>query len=96
MARGGREMRRVLIRTGLKGIMILIGILLISTILQFMIWVRGPELISEMVLGLQSEEYPGQNEQYRRQAIDSFREAMGWTDRFVPDLWPFDNESLWH
>ena len=87
-------MRQVLIRTAFKGLIILIGILLICTILQFMIYLRGPKLISEMVTGHMSEAYLGQNEEYRRQAMEYFSHAMGWTNRFVPDLWPFDNESL--
>ena len=91
----GGEMRQVLIRTAVKGVFTLLGILLISTALQLMIWFRGIDPLIQMVGVQMTEEYPGQNEEYRRHAIDCFREAMGLDRPFVPDLWPFDNESLW-
>ena len=90
-------MRHALMRIAVKGVFTLLGILLISTALQLMIWFRGIDPLIQMVMvgGQMIEEYPGQNEESRRHAVDHFREAMGLDRPFVPDLWPFDNESLW-
>jgi ABC-type dipeptide/oligopeptide/nickel transport system permease component len=89
-------MKQVLIRTAVKGVIILIGILLISTGLQLMIRFYGVEPIISMTSQQMSESYPGQNEELRKQAVDYIHKAMGLDRPFVPDLWPFDNESFWH
>jgi ABC-type dipeptide/oligopeptide/nickel transport system permease component len=91
----GGQMRQVLIRTAFKGVIVLIGILLISTGLQLMIRFWGVEPLISMIGEQVSEAYPGQDEVLRKQAMDYIREAMGLDRPFVPDLWPFDNESLW-
>jgi ABC-type dipeptide/oligopeptide/nickel transport system permease component len=83
-------MRQVLIRTAVKGVIILIGILLICTILQFMIWVRGPEFI-ELMLGQISVT----DERAYEQVQNYLYRELGLDRPFIPDLWPFDNESLW-
>ena len=88
-------MRQVLIRTAFKGVIVLIGILVISTCLQLMIRFQGAEQIISMVSQPASESYPGQNEELRKQATDYVNKLMGLDRPFVPDLWPFDNESLW-
>ena len=89
-------MRQVLIRTAARGVIILIGILLISTGLQLMIRFWGVEPIISMAGGQMSEAYPGQNEELCKQRVDYVHKLMGLDRPFVPDLWPFDNESLWH
>jgi ABC-type dipeptide/oligopeptide/nickel transport system permease component len=88
-------MRQVLIRTAAKGVIVLIGILLISTGLQLMIRFWGMEPLISMIGGQMSEACLGQNEELHQQATEYFRQAMGLDRPFVPDLWPFDNESLW-
>ena len=89
-------MRRVIIRTALKGTIILTGILLISTGVQLLIRFQGAEAIISVIGGQISAAYPGQNEVLRKQAVGYIHEVMGINKPFVPDLWPFDNESLWH
>lgn len=83
-------MRQVLIRTAFKGLIILIGILLICTILQFMIWLQGSEPIVSTVLE------PSGDPDWIKDVELRVHQAMGMDHIFVPDLWPFDNESLWH
>ena len=89
-------MRQVFIRTAFKGVTVLIGILLISTGLQLMIRFRGVELLISEIREPMSEAYPGEGEELRKQAVDYIHKLMGLDRPFVPDLWPFDNESLWH
>jgi hypothetical protein len=88
-------MRQVLIRTGVKGIAVLVGILVISTCLQLMTRFQGAEQLIVMAGGQMSEAYPGQNEILRKQTVDYVNKLMGLDRPFVPDLWPFDNGSLW-
>ncbi len=83
-------MRQVLIRTAFKSVIILIGILLICTILQFMIWIRGPEFVDIMMAQISFTDAAG--EEQTKKAL--YRE-LGLDHPFIPDLWPFDNESLW-
>jgi hypothetical protein len=88
-------MREVIIRTVVMGGIILAGVLLISSGLQLMIrfWGVGP--VISMASQPASESYRGEREELHRRAVDNVREAMGLDCLFVPDLWPFDNESLW-
>lgn len=88
-------MRQVLIRTVVKGITVLIGILLISSLLQFTIWVQGPELVELMMKELSFPPSYINIEKYEQIKGYLYRE-LGLDRPFVPDLWPFDNESLWH
>jgi hypothetical protein len=90
MAQRGKAMRQVLIRTGLRGIIILIGILLICTILQFVTYLRGPEFVDIMMENMSFTDAAG--EEQTKKAL--YRE-LGLDHWFIPDLWPFDNQSLW-
>ncbi len=84
-------MKQILMRTAVKGAIVLIGILVISSALQFMIWVRGPEFV-ELMLGQISVT----DERAYRQVQNYLYRELGLDHPFIPDLWPFDNESLWH
>ena len=88
-------MRQVIARYTAKAAIILAGILIVSTCLQLMIRFQGAESIISIIGGQMSEAYPGQNEILRKQTVDYVHELMGLDRQFAPDLWPFDNESLW-
>ncbi len=96
MQKTGR-MRRVIARTFIKGIAVLLGILVISSALQFLIYVRGAEQFIELRGGQMSEAYPapGRDEVVSKESIAYINELF-FNRPFTPDLWPFDNESLWH
>ena len=83
-------MRQVLIRTAVRGVTVLLGILVISSALQFMIWVRGPEFVEQMLGQISVTD-----ERAYEQVEDYLYRELGLDRPFVPDLWPFDNESLW-
>ncbi len=83
-------MRQVLIKTAIKGVIIIIGILLICTILQFMIYLRGPEFVEIMIENMSFTDAAGE-----KQTKQHLYRQLGLDHWFVPDLWPFDNESLW-
>ncbi len=89
-------MQKVITRYITKAAVTLVGILIISAGLQLMIRSWGVEPLVSMVGGHASEAYQGQNKEIRRQSTYYFREAMGLDRPFVPDLWPFDNKSLWN
>lgn len=88
-------MKRVLIRTVIKGLSTLVGILVISTALQYLMHVWGGEQFIELK-GSQSEAYPAPE---RDEPIS--KESMAYINEFfygrpfIPDLWPFDNVSFW-
>ena len=78
-------------RTGVKGMMVLLGILVVSSLLQFMIYVRGPEFVDIM---LEQMSFAGPNGY--EQTKKALYKELGLDHPFTPDLWPFDNQSLWH
>ena len=86
-------MRQVFIRTVIKGLGVLVGILVISTALGFLIHVRGADKILELRGSQISSADPTQE---RDEAIAYINEFLGFNRPFIPDLWPFDNESFWH
>jgi len=88
-------MRGVILRTAVMGGIILANVLLISSGLQLMIRFWGVNPVVSMAFQPASESYSGEKEELHRRAVDNAREAMGLDRPFVPDLWPFDNESLW-
>jgi hypothetical protein len=88
-------MRQVLIRTAFKGVIVLVGILLISTGLQLMIRIYGAEQFIELTGSQVSEAYPapGRDEVISEEELKRVYEYFNGP--FIPDPWPFDNESLW-
>ena len=83
-------MRVVVLRILIKGITLLVGILLISSALQFITWLQGPEMVEKM---LEQMSFAGPNGyELTKQAL---YEQLGLDHFFIPDLWPFDNRSLW-
>jgi hypothetical protein len=84
-------MKQVLIRTIVRSAAVLAGILLVSSALQFMIWARGPESVEVMMKNMSFTDERG-----REQTKDYLYRELGLDHPFIPDLWPFDNESLWH
>ena len=77
----------------IKALGVLIGILAISTALQYMIYAQGAEYLISMAGSQSSEAYPGQSEELTTEYV---RNLMGLDRPFIPDLWPFDNVSFWH
>jgi hypothetical protein len=84
-------MRQVLIKVIVKGILVLIGILLICTVLQFMIYLRGPEFVDIMMENMSFTDAAGE-----KQTKQYLYRQLGLDHWFIPDFWLFDNESLWH
>jgi hypothetical protein len=77
-------MRVFIIRATLKSVIILLGVLVISTGLQLTIRFHASEIIDIFMAGIHT------------QTREYFVKEFGLDRPFVPDLWPFDNESLWH
>ena len=91
-------MTGVVERAALKWLAVLAGILVISACLQLAIRIHALEAFSELIGGQVSEAYPapGRDEIMNGEQIASINEFLGLDRPFIPDLWPFDNESLWH
>lgn len=71
-----------------KWLFVLVGILVIASALQFLVYLRGVDLL---VLSVESMPGPTDDEETERY----FLHKLGWNKAFVPDLWPFDNTSIW-
>jgi hypothetical protein len=84
-------MGQVIARTAVKGVTVLVGILLVSSLLQFMIWVRGPEFVEQMLRQISVTD-----ERAYEQVENYLYIELGLDHPFTPDLWPFNNQSLWH
>ena len=83
-------MRVVISRILIKGSAVLAGILLISSALQFITWREGPEMVERM---LEQMSFAGPNGyELTKKAL---YKQLGLDHFFIPDLWPFDNRSLW-
>jgi len=93
-------MRQFIGRTLFKGLAVLVGILVISTVLQLAIRIHGQEAFSELIGGQMTEGYaypaPGRDGVITGEELDNINEFLGPGRPFVPDFWPFDNESCWH
>jgi hypothetical protein len=68
----------------------LVGILVIASALQFLVWSSREELVDHMlamISGPIDADY---------EAIEAgLNERLGFDRFFIPDLWPFDNTSIW-
>ena len=83
-------MRVVIVRILFKGITVLLGVLLITSALQYIMWLKGPEMVDKM---LEQMSFAGPNgRELTRKAL---YKQLGLDHVFIPDLWPFDNRSLW-
>ena len=83
-------MRIIIVQILIKGLAILAGVLLISSALQYITWRKGPEMVEQM---LEQMSFAGPNGyELTKKAL---YEQLGLDHFFIPDLWPFDNRSLW-
>ena len=83
-------MRVVISRILLKGIAVLLGVLLISSALQYITWCKGPEMVEKM---MEQMSFTGPNGYELTKKV--LYKQLGLDHFFIPDLWPFDNKSLW-
>ncbi|HEY95572.1 MAG TPA: hypothetical protein G4O15_11615 [Dehalococcoidia bacterium] len=74
----------------MKGLLVLAGVLLISSALQFITWLKGPEMVEKM---LEQMSFAGPNG--RELTKKTLYNQLGLDHFFIPDLWPFDNRILW-
>jgi len=84
-------MKNRLIKIFLRWSAVLAGVLLISSMLQFGIWVKGLEIVEQLLSQISFPDAAGE-----KQGRDLIYRELGLDHFFIPDLWPFDNESLWH
>jgi len=83
-------MRVVISRILVKGLAMLLGVLLITCALQYITWLKGPEMVEKM---LEQMSFTGPNG--RELTKKALYKQLGLDHFFIPDLWPFDNRSLW-
>ncbi len=77
-------MKRKIGKILLKWSMVLAGVLLIISAVEFMIWSKGPDIIDKLMSQISWSDARGeiQGRQY-------FMKALGFDRFFIPSFWPF-------
>ncbi|MBN2238893.1 MAG: hypothetical protein JW712_03890 [Dehalococcoidales bacterium] len=84
-------MKRILWKPLKRALVVFIFILLISTVYQYVIYLNGPEYVEDILSRMSFSGPDG----YRKTKEYLYKE-MGLDHHFVPDWWPFDDDSLFH
>lgn len=83
-------MKTIVKKAVVKRLFVLVGILVIVSALQFLVWSSRAELVHDMlamISGPIGADYV---------AIEArLNERLGFDRFFIPDLWPFDTTSIW-
>ncbi len=83
-------MKTAVKKTLIKGVVTLAGILLIASALQFLVWSNREALVDDM-LAMISGPIGADYVTIQSRLVD----RLGFDHFFIPDLWPFDNLSIW-
>jgi hypothetical protein len=77
-------MKRKLKKILLKWLMILAGVLLIASAVEFMIWCKGPEIVEQLM-----RQISWVDAEAAEHGDELFMKALGFDKFFIPSWWPF-------